>query len=902
MNWKKEVASLTKKSKEPCVQLDLDKGTVKYSNKIKLWRELETITGDEEVVRAFLINRLINELDYSADLIEIERPYEAGRPKKITPRIDVILKDSKGNAFFFIEAKAPNKFESDKVNIDGQLFKLASLHKGATGKKVDYLVYYTLEEQNGTILDKAIIVDYSEYKTYQAWLDAGEPSIGNELPNQYNKPQKEPLRRGGRRDLTTNFTLEEIKSLATNLHNVLWGGGGTGDTEIFASLVNVILAKIQDEYDTDNDEAYKFQLFQYGNELEKREVLFGRINELYRKALKDQLYIMDDVTDQYVINRQKFPLNKLVYAVGQLEKYSFVDGKSSLNGKDILGDFFEQIQREGFKQTKGQFFTPVNIVRFILYALELDNLAIKRLNEDRELPYIIDPACGSATFLIEAMKIVTQELKYRRKTEIKSGRQVRDRFEELFTPDNKEHRWARTYLYGIEHNFDLATASKVNMILHGDGATNIFKKDGLKPFRFYDKPTAPNYLNISHPDRLYADKETNGKFDVVVSNPPFSVNLDDETKRFLDNEFLFGKKKNSENLFIERYYQLLKDSGRFGVVLPESVYDTTENKYIRLFLYKYFYIRAVISIPQLTFEPYTQTKTSLLFAQKKPIEEVEKWNTLWARYSAEYEKLKTRVKNYVKVFLDGEKKDKYPSIKDDTDKVIRENLSRFLKIKLDKEDEKTDVKALIEEHLDAIEETATIDKDAAEIFGYVNVTWVFGEVAGKCDYPIFMAEAENVGYKRSKRGEHPQPNDLFDVEVAPNKINFSEVWEQYEAQIEELTDKFKKANEQLAALNVKDKKTKSGEKSIDQLEIQINRIAEQLSALKAESAYIREELPKYYDGKGNLREEYSSRTDSKLLNLFSLDRLMKYRSDYVLIREAKHRTILDHMRLTGIWQ
>jgi len=75
----------------------------------------------------------------------------------------------------------------------------------------------------------------------------------------------------------------------------------------------------------------------------------------------------------------EFPVNKLIYTVGQLEKYSFVDGKNSLNGKDILGDFFEQIQREGFKQTKGQFFTPNNIVQFILYALELDNRAIKRL-------------------------------------------------------------------------------------------------------------------------------------------------------------------------------------------------------------------------------------------------------------------------------------------------------------------------------------------------------------------------------------------------------------------------------------------------------------------------------------------------------------------------------------------
>jgi hypothetical protein len=51
--------------------------------------------------------------------------------------------------------------------------------------------------------------------------------------------------------------------------------------------------------------------------------------------------------------------------------------------------------------------------------------------------------------------------------------------------------------------------------------------------------------------------------------------------------------------------------------LPESVFDTTENKYISLFIYKYFKVRAVVSLLQLTFEPFTSTKTSLLFAQKK---------------------------------------------------------------------------------------------------------------------------------------------------------------------------------------------------------------------------------------------------------------------------------------------
>jgi len=49
------------------------------------------------------------------------------------------------------------------------------------------------------------------------------------------------------------------------------------------------------------------------------------------------------------------------------------------------------------------------------------------------------------------------------------------------------------------------------------------------------------------------------------------------------------------------------------------------------------------------------------------------------------------------------------------------------------------------------------------IFGFVNTWWVFGEVAKELNYKIFMAEVENIGYKRTKRGEKPMPNELYRV-------------------------------------------------------------------------------------------------------------------------------------------
>ncbi len=743
-------------------EYDFEKKKVKYSKKITGWK-IEKFSGDEEIVRAYILAKLVNELGYKLEKIELEKQYDIGRPKVNKPRIDIIVKDKNEKAFLYIELKSPQDYEKDKDEvIEKQLFNLASQEKGQ-GKNVKYLVLYTFEFFENEIKDKCIVIDYEKFTSFDSWAKVRD--FADELPKRYGKAQKEPFVKGGKKDLETNFTHEQLDALRKNLHNVLWGGGGTDDNDVFSSLVNIILAKIQDESEKKKNEKYDFQIFSYqnGESFETNEELFERINKLYRKALKKRLNIVDEnkLKKSFVIDENKFSLNKLKYTVAQLERYSFVDGKNSFDGKDILGDFFEGIIREGFKQSKGQFFTHINIVKFLLWGLQIDKLAIERVNKDLEIPYLIDPSAGSGTFLIEYMKFITENLKRRFRDKIDDTRDIDDKYQDWFPSLNRENKWAKDNIYGIEINFNLGTATKVNMILHGDGSTNIFVKDGLLPFKYYDKETAPNFLKQFEHDSLYSEKEVNGQFDVIITNPPFSVDLDNETKKNVTKEFIFGDKKNSENLFVERWYQLLKANGRLGVVLPESVFDTTENKYIRLFIYKYFKVKAVVSLPQITFEPFTSTKTSLLFAQKKTKKEIEDWNKYWTEYSNEWNKLKTRVENLLKVYLEDKDKNNYPSIRDLTKKEEKAILLRMLKDYFEKEDRKLTPSELIIKFEDELKELCKFDKDTKDIFGFVNTWWVFGEVAKELNYKIFMAEVENIGYKRTKRGEKPMPNELY---------------------------------------------------------------------------------------------------------------------------------------------
>lgn len=898
-----------------CVEINLATERVTYSKDITLHR---SITGlkDEEIARAWLVSRLANQLGYDPKAIQLESEYAAGRPKKGisqgTARIDVIVELEKDLPFYFIEAKAPNKFESDWGLIDDQLFAVAALHEGKTGKKPKFLVYYTVEDVAGQLRDKAIVIDYAKFSTYKDWSEAGFPSVSDTLSEKYNRPKKIPYVRKGPRDLNSKFFPSEVKDLATSLHNVLWGGGSTGDTEVFTSLVNIILAKIQDEYDTPEGEEYKFQVFQHGDVVEDAQSLYVRLNDLYRVALTKQLGKDGDLHDQHIVNKQKLPLSKLVFAVGQIEKYSFVDGKNSLNGKDLLGDFFEQIQRDGFKQSKGQFFTPVNVVKFMLYALELDKLAIDMINNEQKLPLIIDPSCGSATFLIETMKMITAEVKHRQHSRLKSTRQVQDTFETMFTPDHKEHKWAREYLYGIEHNFDLATAAKVNMILHGDGSTNIFHKDGLKPFSAYETPAAagsPNVLKVRTQSDAYAKKDVNAQFHVIVSNPPFSVDLDDTTKKTLGNSFLFGGKKNSENLFIERYWQLLRDGGRMAIVLPESIFDTTENKYIRLFLFKYFHVRAVVSLPQLAFVPYTQTKTSILFAQKKSAREVAGWKALWDSQSSKYGKLCTRVQNFYKVYLDGDAQSGFSTIADKTDADARQFVSELLFEKLTPEEKAMPIVEFFRKKKYFVDLWLEVDIDAVDVFGRVNCGWVLRKVleeseaaaAKKGDATLnqniemFMAEATSIGYKRSKRGEISQPNDLYDLEIAPQSTNRESLVELYKKLSLEVDQRLDTANKRLAQSN--------GDKEAERrLAAQIKSLKLKKDELKSEGLRVAAALDKFYDSKGMLLAAYKNHADAELKSVFSLPLLSHVRSNAIVLNPAHPNTILDHMRAKGLWK
>lgn len=542
--------------------------------------------------------------------------------------------------------------------------------------------------------------------------------------------------KGDDSDLRKNVERDELDRIRRELHNVLWGGGRYQGNEIFLLIVNIILSKIYDEKVTEERKSYRFQVF--SNEPAERTV--SRINELYICALKTYLNVSDEdlkYRDIRKIGDKRVDERQIRFVVEKFQEISFRE-----NSHDMLGDFFETFLRDEFKQNKGQFFTHQNIVDFIIKALDIEDLTTSMINEGGNIPDVLDPSCGSGTFLVQAMKqinsIVSSAVKESR---FKASTDEKNR-SLSHSQVHSDFAWAGKHLFGLDFNEDLALASKVNMIMHGDGSANVEASDALSSFSRFRHPKFRLHKMVKN-----YDKPVNEEFDVIITNPPFSIDLDKETGRELSQNFTKTGKGNSENLFIERWYQFLKPYGRVGAVLPESVLDTKENRTLRLFIYKHFWIRAVVSLPYHAFQPFTSTKTSILFLQKKPAEEVKVYDDKWNHFCEKFDRLESRFNALVETVSNGKREPE----RQNSDN-FREILSELLISGIEASDEGSSVEELRGKYSDLLsrENPLGIEKE----------WWVFSKVSAELDYPIFMASAEEVGYKRL-RTVRKRPNDLY---------------------------------------------------------------------------------------------------------------------------------------------
>jgi type I restriction enzyme M protein len=385
-----------------------------------------------------------------------------------------------------------------------------------------------------------------------------------------------------RKDLTKP---KNLKVVFNDIRNHLAGNitGITRDEAIAQEIINLLFCKIYDEINTSFDEQVTFRV---GID-EPREEVKKRISKLFEKVIQEY----DDVFDSN--DRIKLDADSIVYIVGELQRFAITEAE-----RDAIGDAFEVFIGPTLRGGEGQFFTPRNVVKMAIEILD------PKIGE-----YIIDPACGSGGFLIVALEYIWKKLEEEAKRKGWS--------KELLGSKRKEI--ASKFIAGIDKDSFLAKVTKAYMAIVGDGRGGIFCENSLLPFSDWNPKTK--------------QKIELGKFDVLVTNPPFGAKIPVRGERILEQYDLgFKWKYNKENkvyekttelydkqppqiLFIERCLQFLKNGGRMAIILPETYLHAKNSEHILQFLEKYK-ILYVVDLSHDTFRPHNNAKTVVVVLEK----------------------------------------------------------------------------------------------------------------------------------------------------------------------------------------------------------------------------------------------------------------------------------------------
>ena len=246
-----------------------------------------------------------------------------------------------------------------------------------------------------------------------------------------------------------------------------------------------------------------------------------------------------------------------------------------------LGDAFEYLLSVlGSQGDAGQFRTPRHIIDFIVEIVD-----------PKKHETVLDPACGTAGFLISAYKHILKANSASSVADCGLETQIQNQqstIQNLLTPDERGRLAANFKGYDISP--DMVRLSLVNMYLHGFPDPHIYE---------YDTLTSQERWNE------YAD--------VILANPPF---MSPKGGIKPHNRFSVQSKR-SEVLFVDYMAEHLTPSGRAGIIVPEGIIFQSQSAYTQLRkMLVEEYLVAVVSLPAGVFNPYSGVKTSILILHK----------------------------------------------------------------------------------------------------------------------------------------------------------------------------------------------------------------------------------------------------------------------------------------------
>ncbi|MCD6664253.1 MAG: N-6 DNA methylase [Comamonas sp.] len=509
----------------------------------------------EEKVRFWWLYRLKNDYGYPFDQLAVEVPVKVGSTEAKKKADIVVYTDaSHKTPRIFIEVKKPNR----KDGVD-QL----KVYMNATGCRLGV---------------------WSNGAPPHSYLLRIEPTETREEAD-WRELRNIPRRTENLDDVDSPITRKELAPVTDFLdilrecEDYIKAHEGVSP---FEELFKLIFAKLYDERANlkNDDSPAKFRVGVF----ESPELARRRIdNDLFEPAKKRWSGVFKE-GDEIQLSDQT-----LAFCVSALQKTYLLKSDS-----DVLGSAFEVMINPGMKGDKGQYFTPRHVIQMCIDVLD-----------PNEHQTIYDPACGSGGFLIAAMDKVFKK--------IEDGRD--DRSEIL----ENQKDYASQNVFGMDYDHTIAKVAKAYMLIWGDGRSNIAVSDGLNEDSWTDDALSKFTHGTGKARRLR-------KFDLIATNPPFAGDhAAEETIAKYDLSIrqsakgpVRAQKVARDKLFVERCIKMLAPLGRMAIVLPRGTLKNYSDENVRRYILKYTRVVAVVGLGGEMFKPFTNTKTCVLFLQKRP--------------------------------------------------------------------------------------------------------------------------------------------------------------------------------------------------------------------------------------------------------------------------------------------
>ena len=362
---------------------------------------------------------------------------------------------------------------------------------------------------------------------------------------------------------------KETKQKIDDLRQILVGKVTDPRSQV-EQITNALLYKFMNDMDTNSISLGGVPSY-FVNEYEKyswKILLNNKTSgedrvKIYSEAL-ERMYFNENLPETF---REIFKNSTLPFKDPEVfNKFIIRINDFEYSNSESLGDAFEYLLSfMGSQGDAGQFRTPRHIIDFIVEIIN------PKKNET-----ILDPACGTAGFLISSYKHILKK-----NTKKTLG-------DKLSPSDRKE---VAKNLNGYDISPEFLKVSLMNMFLH----------------KF-------NNPKISEYDTLSSEDNWNEFYDVILANPPFFSPKGGITPH---NRFRI-KSKRAEVLFIDYIDEHLKPNGRSGIIVPEGILFKPDKSYIELrkILIKNTLL-GVVSLPAGVFEPYSGNKTNIIFLDKK---------------------------------------------------------------------------------------------------------------------------------------------------------------------------------------------------------------------------------------------------------------------------------------------